>query len=59
VRAGLFHIPDHDGFQAIDSSQMYYTLGGGMNWGKQIKADLGTSFSGDTFNSILSLTYSL
>ncbi len=59
VRAGLFRIPDHDGFQAIDSDQMHYTLGGGMNWDKQIKVDLGASFSEDTFNSVLSLTYTL
>jgi len=59
LRAGLFHIPDHDGFAALDSDRMHYTLGGGMTWKKQIKVDLGTSFSEDTFNSVLSLTYSL
>lgn len=59
VRAGFFRIPDHDGFQAIDSDQMHYTLGGGMNLGKQLKADLGASFSEDSFNSVLSLTYTL
>ncbi|CAK8712627.1 Long-chain fatty acid transport protein [Candidatus Electronema halotolerans] len=59
IRAGLFRIPDHDGFQAIDSDQMYYTLGGGVNWNKDIKVDIGASFSEDSFNSVLSLTYSL
>ncbi|MCI5157874.1 MAG: hypothetical protein D3906_05430, partial [Candidatus Electrothrix sp. AUS1_2] len=59
VRAGLFQIPDHDGFQAIDSDQVYYTLGGGINWNKQIKMDIGASFSEDSFNSVLSLTYTL
>ncbi|MGR0481925.1 MAG: OmpP1/FadL family transporter [Candidatus Electronema sp. V4] len=59
LRGGLFRVPDHDGFQAIDSDQMHYTLGGGAIWGRQIRADLGASFSEDTFNSVLSLTYSL
>ncbi len=59
LRAGFFRIPDHDGFQAIDSDQLHYTLGGGMNWNKQLRLDLGASISEDTFNSLLSLTYNL
>jgi len=59
LRAGFYRIPDHDGFQAIDSDRLYYTLGGGMNWNKQLKLDFGTSISDDSMSGLLSLTYSL
>ena len=59
LRAGFFSDPDHDGFQAIDSARMHYTLGGGITWNNQIKLNLGTSFSEDITNGVLSLSYSL
>ena len=59
LRGGFYRVPDHDGFQAIDSDRMNYTLGGGALWGTSIRADIGTSFSEDTFSSLFSLTYSL
>ncbi len=59
LRAGFFTEPEHDGWQAIDSDGMHYTLGGGITWNNQIKCNLGTSFSEDIFNGVLSLAYSL
>jgi long-subunit fatty acid transport protein len=57
LRAGMFSIPDHDGFQAIDSDTVYYTLGGGMTLNEQIKVNVGTSFSEDLMDAVLSFSY--
>jgi long-subunit fatty acid transport protein len=59
LRAGLFTEPDHDGFEAIDSDRIYYTLGGGMTWNQQIKVNLGTGFSEDVFHSVLTFSCSI
>ncbi|XOF34620.1 MAG: OmpP1/FadL family transporter [Candidatus Electrothrix sp. YB6] len=59
LRAGLFTEPDHDGFEAIDSDKIYYTLGGGFTWNQQIKVNLGTGFSEDVFNGVLTLSCSI
>ncbi|CAK8713087.1 Long-chain fatty acid transport protein [Candidatus Electrothrix aarhusensis] len=57
LRAGMFSVPDHDGFQAIDSDRMYYTLGGGVTLSKQIELNVGTSFSEDMIDTLLSFSY--
>jgi long-chain fatty acid transport protein len=57
LRAGMFSVPDHDGFQAIDSDIVYYTLGGGVALSEQIELNLGTSFSEDSMDTLLSFSY--
>lgn len=57
LRAGMFSVPDHDGFQAIDSDTVYYTLGGGVSMNEQFKVNIGTSFSEDLVDAALSLSY--
>lgn len=57
LRAGMFAVPDHDGFQAIDSDAVYYTLGGGVTLNEQIKVNVGTSFSEDLVDAVLSFSY--
>ncbi len=57
LRAGVFSVPDHDGFQAIDSDSIYYTLGGGVTLNEQIKLNVGTSFSEDLMDAVLSFSY--
>lgn len=57
LRAGMFSVPDHDGFQAIDSDTVYYTLGGGVSMNEQFKVNVGTSFSEDLVDAVLSLSY--
>ncbi|MCI5131258.1 MAG: hypothetical protein D3904_06980, partial [Candidatus Electrothrix sp. EH2] len=59
LRAGLFTEPDHDGFQAIDSDRMHYTLGGGMTWNQRIKANVGVGVAEDIFNGVLTLSCSI
>jgi long-subunit fatty acid transport protein len=57
LRVGMFSVPDHDGFQAIDSDRMYYTLGGGVALSEQIELNVGTSFSEDMIDTLLSFSY--
>ncbi|MCI5195047.1 MAG: hypothetical protein D3919_02215 [Candidatus Electrothrix sp. AW5] len=57
LRAGIFSVPDHDGFQVIDSDTVYYTLGGGVSMNEQFKVNVGTSFSEDLVDAVLSLSY--
>ncbi|MCI5134808.1 MAG: hypothetical protein D3920_06980 [Candidatus Electrothrix sp. AW2] len=57
LRAGIFSVPDHDGFQAIDSDTVYYTLGGGVSMNEQFKVNVGTSFSEDLVDAVLSFSY--
>ncbi|MCW5211755.1 outer membrane protein transport protein [Desulfobulbus sp. TB] len=57
LRAGIFSVPDHDGFQAIDSDTVYYTLGAGVSMNEQFKVNVGTSFSEDLVDAVLSLSY--
>lgn len=59
LRAGLFTEPDHDGFQAIDSDRIYYTLGGGVTWNQRIKVNAGVGVSEDIFNGVLTLSCSI
>lgn len=57
LRAGMFTVPDHDGFQAIDSDSVYYTFGGGVTLSEQFKLNVGISFSEDMVDNMLSLSY--